>query len=69
MRPSWLPACTCEGYIDRLDVAPGGEIRIVNYKTGTAPPEAFEARALFQMRFYALAIWRTQGRVPSTCSS
>jgi len=53
------------GYIDRLDVAPGGEIRIVDYKTGTAPPEAFEARALFQMRFYALAIWRAQGRVPS----
>ena len=26
------------GYIDRLDVAPGGEIRIVDYKTGTAPP-------------------------------
>jgi len=53
------------GYIDRLDVAPGGEIRIVDYKTGTSPPEEFEARALFQMRFYALAIWRTQGRVPS----
>jgi len=53
------------GYIDRLDVAPGGEIRIVDYKTGTSPPEEFEARALFQMRFYALAIWRAQGRVPS----
>jgi putative RecB family exonuclease len=53
------------GYIDRLDVAPGGEIRIVDYKTGTAPPEEFEARALFQMRFYALAIWRAQGKVPS----
>src|SRR5215831_14181902 len=32
------------GYIDRLDVAPGGEIRIVDYKTGTSPPEEFEAR-------------------------
>jgi putative RecB family exonuclease len=53
------------GYIDRLDVAPGGEIRIVDYKTGTSPPEEFEARALFQMRFYALAIWRTQGQVPA----
>src|SRR6266702_1928564 len=38
------------GYIDRLDVAPGGEIRIVDYKTGTAPREEFEARALFQMK-------------------
>src|SRR6516225_10551800 len=27
------------GYIDRLDVAPGGEIRIVDYKTGRAPRE------------------------------
>ena len=52
------------GYIDRLDVAPGGETRIVDYKTGGAPPEEFEARALFQMRFYALTLWRAQGRVP-----
>src|ERR1700730_7570993 len=52
------------GYIDRLDVAPGGDLRIVDYKTGTAPPEAFEARALFQMKFYALVLWRAEGRVP-----
>jgi putative RecB family exonuclease len=52
------------GYIDRLDVAPGGEIRIVDYKTGNAPREEFEARALFQMRFYALVLWRSQGTVP-----
>jgi putative RecB family exonuclease len=52
------------GYIDRLDVAPGGEIRIVDYKTGRAPREAFEASALFQMKFYALVIWRLRGRVP-----
>jgi len=37
------------GYIDRLDVAPGGEIRIVDYKTGRAPREAYEASALFGM--------------------
>jgi putative RecB family exonuclease len=52
------------GYIDRLDVAPGGDIRIVDYKTGNAPREEFEARALFQMRFYALVLWRSQGSVP-----
>ncbi len=52
------------GYIDRLDVAPGGEMRIVDYKTGGAPPEEFEARALFQMKFYALTLWRAQGRIP-----
>jgi putative RecB family exonuclease len=52
------------GYVDRLDVAPTGEIRVVDYKTGNAPPEMFEAKALFQMKFYALVIWRTRGVVP-----
>ena len=31
----------------------------MDYKTGTAPREEFEARALFQMKFYALVLWRT----------
>jgi putative RecB family exonuclease len=53
------------GYIDRLDVAAGGEIRIVDYKTGTAPKEEYEARALFQMKFYAVVLWLTQGQVPA----
>jgi putative RecB family exonuclease len=52
------------GYIDRVDVAPTGDVRIVDYKTGTAPRADFEARALFQMKFYALVLWRLQGRVP-----
>ena len=52
------------GYIDRLDVSATGDVRIVDYKTGTAPREEFEARALFQMRFYALVLWRTSGTVP-----
>jgi putative RecB family exonuclease len=52
------------GYVDRLDVAPTGEVRIVDYKTGTAPRAEFEARALFQMKFYALVLWRLHGRLP-----
>jgi len=52
------------GYIDRVDVAPTGEIRIVDYKTGSAPRADFEARALFQMKFYALVMWRLHGTVP-----
>ncbi|WP_433825328.1 RecB family exonuclease [Actinoplanes sp. CA-015351] len=52
------------GYIDRLDVSPAGDLRVVDYKTGGAPREAFEGRALFQLKFYALVLWRTRGVVP-----
>jgi putative RecB family exonuclease len=52
------------GYIDRLDISPAGDLRVVDYKTGGAPREAFEARALFQLKFYALVLWRTRGVVP-----
>jgi putative RecB family exonuclease len=52
------------GYIDRLDVAPTGEIRVVDYKTGAAPREVGEAKALFQMKFYAVVLWRLRGVVP-----
>jgi putative RecB family exonuclease len=53
------------GFVDRLDIAPDGAIRVVDYKTGRSPTEGFEAKALFQMRFYALVIWRTRGVVPA----
>ncbi|HVQ93783.1 MAG TPA: PD-(D/E)XK nuclease family protein [Mycobacteriales bacterium] len=52
------------GYVDRLDVAPTGEVRVVDYKTGGIPREAFETHALFQLKFYALVLWRTRGEVP-----
>ncbi|MEU6641638.1 RecB family exonuclease [Saccharomonospora sp. NPDC046836] len=52
------------GYIDRLDVAPTGAIRVVDYKTGAAPREIGEAKAMFQMKFYAVVLWRLRGVVP-----
>lgn len=52
------------GYVDRIDTSPGGELRVVDYKSGGAPREAFEAQALFQLKFYALVLWRTRGVVP-----
>ncbi|MGB3257239.1 MAG: PD-(D/E)XK nuclease family protein [Ornithinimicrobium sp.] len=56
---------TLRGYVDRLDVAPDGRMRIVDYKTGRSPSELFEGKALFQMKFYALVLWRLRGQVPS----
>ena len=53
------------GFVDRLDVAPDGALRVVDYKTGRSPGVGFEGRALFQMRFYALVLWRTRGVVPA----
>ena len=53
------------GFVDRIDVAPDGAIRVVDYKTGRAPGPMHEAKALFQMKFYALVIWRTRGVVPA----
>lgn len=52
------------GFIDRIDVAATGELRVVDYKTGKAPPEALalaEFKAMFQMKFYAVALLRSRG--------
>lgn len=53
------------GVVDRLDVAPDGAMRVVDYKTGRSPAPGFESGALFQMRFYALVLSRLRGRVPA----
>jgi len=52
------------GIVDRLDVAPDGAMRVVDYKTGRSPRQGYESSALFQMRFYALVLWRTRGQIP-----
>ncbi len=44
------------GFIDRVDCAPNGALRVVDYKTGKAPSPRFQEEALFQMRFYALLL-------------
>jgi len=52
------------GFIDRIDVAATGELRVVDYKTGKAPPAArtlAEFQAMFQMKFYAVALLRSRG--------
>ena len=42
-----------------------GEGFVPTHNTGRSPGEMFEAKALFQMKFYALVIWRTRGIVPA----
>lgn len=52
------------GFVDRIDVAPTGEMRVVDYKTGRSPSETWalaEFKALFQMKFYAVALLRSRG--------
>jgi putative RecB family exonuclease len=56
---------TFAGIVDRIDIAPDGRVRVVDYKTGRSPHPRFEDKAMFQMRFYALVIWRTRGVLPT----
>lgn len=53
------------GIIDRVDTAPDGRVRVVDYKTGRAPSPRFREEALWQLRFYAV-MWRhLYGAAPS----
>ncbi|WP_349827813.1 RecB family exonuclease [Brevibacterium litoralis] len=54
------------GFIDRVDVAPGGEVRLVDYKTGKEPKPQYAREAEFQMRFYALLRHRQTGELVHT---
>ncbi|MGF6886996.1 putative RecB family exonuclease [Nocardia sp. GAS34] len=53
------------GFVDRIDVASDGELRVVDYKTGRSPAPGAENRALFQLKFYALMMLRIRGIVPA----
>lgn len=53
------------GFIDRLDVSPDGRIRVVDYKTGRSPGESYTTDVLFQLKFYALMLFRLRGVIPA----
>ena len=77
--PSRLTAEACElgleitvdgdvplrGFVDRVDVSPTGLLRVVDYKTGRSPHPEFESAALYQVKFYALMVYRARGIVPA----
>ena len=52
------------GIIDRLDQAPSGALRVVDYKTGKSPSPRFQDEYIFQMRFYAMALHYERGVLP-----
>ncbi|MCL1900267.1 MAG: PD-(D/E)XK nuclease family protein [Promicromonosporaceae bacterium] len=52
------------GVVDRLDVSPAGDLRVVDYKTGKSPRPQYEGTALFQMRFYAMVLFKERGVLP-----
>ena len=53
------------GIIDRIDTAKDGRVRVVDYKTGKSPHPSFQEDALFQMRFYASALFWQKEVFPS----
>lgn len=60
--PNGVPV---RGFIDRVDVADSGEVRVVDYKTGKKPLPRFSEQARFQMLFYALVWWRLYDTIPT----
>lgn len=50
------------GFIDRVERADNGDVRIIDYKTGKAPDMRFTGEYVFQMRMYAL-LYREQYQV------
>ncbi|MDY5154481.1 RecB family exonuclease [Actinotignum urinale] len=53
------------GIADRIDRAPSGALRVVDYKTGKSPHPRYQQDALFQMRFYAMLLYLIEGQIPA----
>lgn len=53
------------GFVDRIDIAPTGEVRVVDYKTGKPPRREYQQTPMAQMRFYALMYQLIYGEIPT----
>jgi putative RecB family exonuclease len=53
------------GILDRIDRCEDGGLVITDYKTGSAPPEAYALPAFFALKIYALLIRRRLGETPT----
>lgn len=53
------------GIADRIDRAPNGALRVIDYKTGKTPLPQFSDDYVFQMKFYALMLMLRDGTIPA----
>ncbi len=52
------------GILDRMDETPEGDLVILDYKTGKAPPQRYAGSAFFALKIYAALIRKRTGRTP-----
>ncbi|HET9077601.1 MAG TPA: PD-(D/E)XK nuclease family protein [Acidimicrobiales bacterium] len=60
-----LGSLKMSGIIDRLELDPDGELVVTDYKTGRAPPAAYEQSRLGGVHFYAFLCEQVLGRRPA----
>lgn len=60
-----LGSLRLRGIIDRLDLLPDGSLRVVDYKTGRAPNQAYENGRLGGVQFYAFLCEQVLGQRPA----